>query len=416
MPQGKMKMSRIASLAVAFAFVALIGNFSAFGAVLSVTASGQGPTQAEAVATALSEAVKQATGVFVEANQSFGELIVSTEQNYVSKGIERQLRTLQNIGQNNVRIKSGALVKSYVIEQLEHRNGSFSVVVRADIEKYKSNISFADTRPRLLIDSLGGESGYLKNQIYSGVLERVTNSKRFAIVDRRYLDRFQKELALIRSPQGSAADKQKLGQIMGTDFILNIEATGLRCQETEVNIAVTKEVERSRSCRVDVSYQLSELPTSLIVLANKFFRESKVSMRQGGATNSEVDQLTALSEAVSSRVAGDVVESLFPMFIEGFNGNAVIVNAGDKTPQIGDRFQVLKVIQEGQSENTFKFWGARLQPVGEIQVSKIEKGVVIGTIIGDELARDGDFVLKSLSATEAMSTPAVSRERKSVFD
>ena len=392
---------------------------------MSVTASGQGSTQAEAVATALSEAVQQATGVYVDTSQSFGEVIVSGQDNNAAKAVDKGRRTLGSIGEsntvdtlgrNNIRIKSGALVKSYVIEKLERINGRFYVILKAEVEKYRSNISFAETRPRLLVDNLSGENSYFNSQAYSGVVEKLAQAKRFSIVDRRYLDRFQKELALIRSSQSTVADKQKLGQIMGTDFILNITPTGLGCELREINIAVTREIERSRACKVDISYQVSELPTSLVILAGKFSREIKTNLRPGGVANSEAEQLNSLSEAVSSRVAGDVVESLFPMFIEGFNGNAVIVNAGDKTPQIGDRFQVLKVIQEGQSENTFKFWGARLQPVGEIQVSKIEKSVVIGTIIGDELARDGDFVLKSLSAKEVISAPAVSRERKSVFD
>lgn len=410
-----MKMCRIAFLLFSIAYFAT-NSLAAFGAVMTVTASGQGSSQAEAVATALADAVKQATGVYVESNQNFNDLIVSTEQNYVTKGSERQVRTLQNIGQNSVRIKSGALVKNYIIEQIENKNDKFFVIIKADIDKYKSNINFAESRPKLLIDNLMGESSYLKNQIYSGVLEKLTNSNHFTIVDRRYLDRYQKELDLIRSPQASTADKQKLGQIMSTDFILNIEIMGFRCQDNELYIAVTKEVERTRTCKVDVSYQISELATSIVILANKFSREIKNNMRLGGSINSEIDQLNSLSEIVLSKISIDIIDGLFPMFIEGFNGNSAIVNSSGRSPKLGDRFQILKIIKEGQSDYGFKFWGARLQLVGEIQLSKFDNGSVIGSILGDDIARDGDFVLKPLLTKESNSLQPVIRERKSVLD
>ena len=171
----------IFSIALVFKFLIT----TVFAANISVTVSGQGVSQPEAVANALSEAVKQVTGVYVETNQSFNDLILNTEQSVASKGQEKKIRTMQSMGQNNVRIKSGALIKNYTIDQLEHKNGNYTVVVKVEIEKYKSNISFAETRPRLLIDNLNSENSYLNNQIYSGMLEKMANSNRFAIVDRR---------------------------------------------------------------------------------------------------------------------------------------------------------------------------------------------------------------------------------------
>jgi hypothetical protein len=402
----------IFSIALVFKFLIT----TVFAANISVTVSGQGVSQPEAVANALSEAVKQVTGVYVETNQSFNDLILNTEQSVASKGQEKKIRTMQSMGQNNVRIKSGALIKNYTIDQLEHKNGNYTVVVKVEIEKYKSNISFAETRPRLLIDNLNSENSYLNNQIYSGMLEKMANSNRFAIVDRRNIERFRKELALIRSPDVSTSDKQKLGQIMGTDFILNIEAKGFNCQENEIFIALTRELERTRTCRIDVSYQISELPTSLVVIAGNFTRDSKVNMRAGLSSNSELNQLNLLSENVYNKISNDILESLFPMFVEGFDGNSVIINTVGKTPQIGERFQILKILQEGQIDNVFKFWGARLQPVGEIQLSKYENNKLIGSIVGDEISRDGDFVLKSLLSKDSISTPSGNKERKSVFE
>ena len=410
-----MTMRRLTKALAALTFALACHGGLALGATINATATGDGVTQAEAVAKALSQAIQQATGVYVETRQNFAEPNASAQE---LGGSGR--RTLSS-DQSNIRMQTGAFVKSYVIESMETSAGRFTVRLSAEIEQYKSRLSFTDVRPRLLIDKLTGKNDEVNDLIYAGVMEKLVKTNRFAMVDRRYLDRYQKEMDLIRSAQVTPADKHKFGQMLGADYILNIESAGLSCQDSSVAITLTKEVEQFRTCRIETSWQLSELATSVVVSANRFTSNTRVNLRLANKTDasgapSERNQLVTLSETVAATLSSDILDGLFPLFIESFNGKTALINTGDKALKEGERFQIFRVVQEGASGNLQKFWGAKLQLAGELQIAKANVGGVVGNILTADFNRDGDFVLKPIASQPSSNAAAPAKGKPSSFD
>ena len=102
--------------------------------------------------------------------------------------------------------------------------------------------------------------------------------------------------------------------------------------------------------------------------------------------------------------------------IESFNGKTALINRGEKALKEGERFQIFKVVQEGSSSNPLKFWGARLQPAGELQIAKIDGGSVVGNILTADFNRDGDFVLKPIASAPSATAATPAKGKPSVFD
>jgi len=410
-----MTMRRLTKALAALTFALACHGGLALGATINATATGDGVTQAEAVAKALSQAIQQATGVYVETRQNFAE------PNAMAQERGGSVRRTLSSDQSNIRMQTGAFVKSYVIDSMETSAGRVSVRLSAEIEQYKSRLSFTDARPRLLVDKLTGKNDEANDLIYASVMEKLVKANRFAMVDRRYLDRYQKEMDLIRSAQVTPADKHKFGQMLGADYILNIESAGLSCQDSSIAITLTKEVEQFRSCRIETSWQLSELATSVVVSANRFTSNTRVNLRlankaDSGGAPSERNQLVTLSEAVAATLSSDILDGLFPLFIESFNGKTALINANDKALKEGERFQIFRVVQEGASGNPQKFWGAKLQIAGELQIAKIDGGSVVGNILTADFNRDGDFVLKPIASQPSSNVAAPAKGKPSSFD
>jgi hypothetical protein len=385
------------------------------GATINASATGDGVTQAEAVAKALSQAIQQATGVYVETRQNI------VEANGTPQELGGSVRRTLPSDQSNIRMQTGAFVKSYVIESMETGAGRVSVRLSAEIEQYKSRLSFTDARPRLLIDKLTGKNDEANDLIYAGVMEKLVKANRFAMVDRRYLDRYQKEMDLIRSAQVTPADKHKFGQMLGADYILNIESAGLSCQESSIAITLTKEVEQFRTCRIETAWQLSELATSVVVSANRFTSNTRVNLRLANKTDasgapSDKNQLVTLTETVAATLSTDILDGLFPLFIESFNAKTALIHRGDKALKEGERFQIFRVVQEGASAHPLKFWGAKLQLAGELQIVKIDGGAVVGNILTADFNRDGDFVLKPIASQPSSNAAAPAKGKPSSFD
>lgn len=412
-----MNKRRLTKALAALSFAIACHGGLALGATINAAATGDGVTQAEAVARALSQAIQQATGVYVETRQNIAEPNADGVAQELGGSVRRTLPS----DQSNIRMQTGAFVKSYVIESTETSAGRVSVRLSAEIEQYKSKLSFADARPRLLIDKLTGKNDEANDLIYAGVMEKLVKANRFAMVDRRYLDRYQKEMDLIRSAQVTPADKHKFGQMLGADYILNIESAGLSCQDSSLAITLTKEVEQFRNCRIETSWQLSELATSVVVSANRFTSSTRVNLRLANKTDasgapSERNQLVTLTETVAATLSADILDGLFPLFIESFNGKTALINRGDKALKEGERFQIFRVIQEGASGNPLKFWGAKLQIAGELQIAKIDGGAVVGNIVTADFNRDGDFVLKPIASQPSSNAAAPAKGKPSSFD
>ena len=410
-----MNKRRLTKALAALSFAIACHGGLALGATINAAATGDGVTQAEAVARALSQAIQQATGVHVETRQNI------VEANGTAQELGGSVRRTLPSDQSNIRMQTGAFVKSYVIESTETSAGRVSVRLSAEIEQYKSKLSFADARPRLLIDKLTGKNDEANDLIYAGVMEKLVKANRFAMVDRRYLDRYQKEMDLIRSAQVTPADKHKFGQMLGADYILNIESAGLSCQDSSLAITLTKEVEQFRNCRIETSWQLSELATSVVVSANRFTSNTRVNLRLANKTDasgapSERNQLVTLTETVAATLSADILDGLFPLFIESFNGKTALINRGDKALKEGERFQIFRVLQEGASGNPLKFWGAKLLLAGELQIAKIDGGAVVGNIVTADFNRDGDFVLKPIASQPSSNAAAPAKGKPSSFD
>ena len=412
-----MNKRRLTKALAALSFAIACHGGLALGATINAAATGDGVTQAEAVARALSQAIQQATGVYVETRQNIAEPNADGVAQELGGSVRRTLPS----DQSNIRMQTGAFVKSYVIESTETSAGRVSVRLSAEIEQYKSKLSFADARPRLLIDKLTGKNDEANDLIYAGVMEKLVKANRFAMVDRRYLDRYQKEMDLIRSAQVTPADKHKFGQMLGADYILNIESAGLSCQDSSLAITLTKEVEQFRNCRIETSWQLSELATSVVVSANRFTSNTRVNLRLANKTDasgapSERNQLVTLTETVAATLSADILDGLFPLFIESFNGKTALINRGDKALKEGERFQIFRVLQEGASGNPLKFWGAKLLLAGELQIAKIDGGAVVGNIVTADFNRDGDFVLKPIASQPSSNAAAPAKGKPSSFD
>ncbi len=416
-----MNRRRLTHLLAALSLALVCSGGIALGATVNVSASADGQTQAEAVARALSQAIQQATGVYVETRRNVVEPNAKSPSVGAGQETGKPGKRILPADQSNIRMQTGAFVKSYVIESMENSAGRVIVRLSAEIEPYKSKLNFADARPRLLIDKVVGKNEEANDLIYASVMDKLVKANRFAMVDRRYLDRYQKEMDLIRSAQVTPADKHKFGQMLGADYILNIESSGLSCQDASIAIALTKEVEQFRNCRIETSWQLSELTTSVVVAANRFTSSTRVNLRLANKTEapggpSERNQLVTISESVAATLSGDILDGLFPLFIESFNGKTALIDGGDTSPKEGDRFQILRVVQEGASGNPFKFWGARLQLAGELQIAKVDGKSVVGEILSADFNRDGDFILKPIANQPSPNAAAPARTKPSSFD
>ena len=76
----------------------------------------------------------------------------------------------------------------------------------------------------------------------------------------------------------------------------------------------------------------------------------------------------------------------------------------------------MRVVQEGASGNPFKFWGARLQLAGELQIAKVDGKSVVGEILSADFNRDGDFILKPIANQPSPNAAAPAKTKPSSFD
>ena len=188
--------------------------------IKTVETTGRGTSKTLAIESALVEAVSQINGVEIAAK-------TKTKLSEVSSNNKTDIDESFN---QEIEKKTGGLVKSYDILSSK-KDGSF-FVVKLSVIVPKYILSKQTKRLRIAVVPFRvGSSDMLSNEIVNkfhlslvtNIENYLTQTRKFALIDRSFLEEQTKELNLIKTEAGLSMQKDeivKLGNIIATDHLV----------------------------------------------------------------------------------------------------------------------------------------------------------------------------------------------------
>lgn len=257
------------------------------------TSTGEGSGQTKEIATrnAVLEAISKIKGLSAEKNLNLQSLEVPTLFGTVLTNPQMSAATKGRIDSYdiisvNIEPNGWYMVRVNVYKTLFERSKKPSVTI-INASRFKE---LGETLQRRLTNDL-------------------VQSKKFNVLDRKNDAYYKAEKQLIESEDASSEDVYKLGNILGTDYMLIVNLRDLgKSSSSSSGVASTSASSKASKADVVVDYQMILFATKEVKLANTL--TLTLSLKDGGVKANE-EAMGQISKAVST----DLLNTLYPLVV-----------------------------------------------------------------------------------------------------
>ena len=217
-----------------FALVLLLGlsvNVFAATDLVTIDAVGRAPDREAAVNAALTEAIARVEGIEIVSERTRTD---RSRQMLVrgADGTERKVVLDQNLSES-VRSATAGLVDSYRVVSSRDLGGQVEVRVVANVATFKPpGAATHNTRRRIAIYPVNASGTYtflgdryrseeISRRLTQSLVEAMTGSRRFAVLERDRADAVEEELAFLSDPAVRRREAIRLGQALGAAYVIS---------------------------------------------------------------------------------------------------------------------------------------------------------------------------------------------------
>jgi Curli production assembly/transport component CsgG len=379
---------------------------------VATTATGIGPNAAAAVDEAIKLAIKQVNGVSVDMSSDTYRSVLAVSVG--KSGAELQAKAFSDY----VSQQSGGGVSSFKVVKLDEPilgKGSYKATIEANIAKFDApgdskKLKIVVGPVRVNTDSyrlagLAVPSSKVASEIRQKILDALTNTGRFSVLDRELGDDVQQEMEMISSGQSPSAERSKMSQAISADLIWTGSINAFTYQGADGNWSVNQRV-------INVSTRQVQL--SSILQGNL-----------GGAASAYKDNMDKAREALETQIVGNVVSAIlvrtFPITVASRDGNNVVLSQGGQSVREGARYQLVSMGQEIKDPQTGQSLGRTEYECCEVVVDKVGPTMSQGHIENIKMPLDqiqaGGLQLRELNSSKlvaAATAQAASGPKKKV--
>lgn len=397
-----------------------------------ITAQGIGPDYANALGQALAQAVGQVNGadvanrIVTESVKARAAQITATQGASVTgangqgqgltttAGVELQAKEFA-ADRTTVTLstETSGVINRYQVTNYQRREDGWHVSVLAEIARYKAS----ETSTRLKVAVLpfkltrADESARtFERSVRSDLVARLSQTGKFAVLDREFSDDQQAELNFLRGEGVKRDELAKLGNRLGSDFIVVgvINDASTRAESAQFQ-TLNRTVSGPPIASAKISYRVIELATGVIQLADAWQSASRT-----------FSKLEDLGQQASDSISRTITEALFPLRVERIADGIFYIGQGGKAVQVGQRFTVLQLGQAIVSSDTQEIIGREEREIGTVEITEVLPKLAKAKLMDAAkatLPTESNLLILRVKATPAASaqkpTPTASKATQS---
>jgi curli biogenesis system outer membrane secretion channel CsgG len=347
-------------VAVVLLLATSLGSYAKVVEAVS-TATGTGLTQEEAVQSALLSAAGQAFGVKIDAKISSTSLAnektndTGSENNYLSvlnKEITQRIKSPTN----------SPILGYSVVNVSKVSEASWEATVDLKYAKLEQIGGNSDRRSMVVVASDKKYDKLLKDSIE----QALTASRRFDVLNRDDQSYFDQEKAFITSSDAGKAEVARLGQALGSDYLVIIKFPNLSISnDVRETIRMTGEVLVQSSVSGSVKIEVIEFSSRKL----KWSGSEKFSATYKGASSVGAGNLTKLVDGASSKLVDNLIDAIYPIrVVKVMNKNTAAINRGGDVVKNGQAFSVYMMGEELTDPQSGESLGALELEIGQSKV------------------------------------------------
>jgi len=348
---------------------------------------GYGRTKTLALQNALVEAVKQKNGAYV---QSVKKLFHSSSKNYISNGEKSANLTKMNSAlSQDIRVATAGFIDNYEILDMKKDVDGYEATIQVKTVEYRAPGYSAHKRRKIVIVpsytdnttfNILGERKSPKNVSYNlsqELTNAITQTRKFSVLDRTNNSAYSSEKAFILSPDAHKDEMLKLGQALGTDYLVVSTIKELKIVEKKKYIqSIGQEITKVKAYAT-VNYQILTMATRQVKWSNTITFE----FTPKGHNREQI--FYNVLQKISKDVTNEIIENIYPIRISkvSANGDAIL----SQTAPLGSIYDVYHLGEKLYDPYTKEFLGYDEIKIGTIKIVRSLAKISYGKVIDGEI-------------------------------
>ena len=379
---------------------------------ISVDANGSGATVNQAIDVALRNAIAQVNGAAVAA-----QVATTTHEESGNKGYSQN-----ESFQGRTALSTKGLVKSYEVINKQQRSdlgNVWEVTIRAAIIKYV--VSPQSNRKRIAVLPLrygvgveqSAESEQFNSLATAAVVDYLTQTRKFAVVDRDFSKDIGQELKSLKAGDVRIEEMAKLGNRLSADLLVvgTLETASQSTTQTKLHLS-GKEI-TSKIAETWIAYRVIDVATRQVKLADRYSGVQKMVGRAPNAKN--------IANDAGHSIGANIVNNIYPIAVEAIDGDTLFLGQGGGSIALGDHYRLIELGKYVRDTHTGEQLGRVEKEIGQIEVTDVQSKMAKAKITtgGENIAKvfvQGKYIVRpETKKTNARTTDAVERDLDKEF-
>lgn len=346
-----------------------------------VRATGIATGYRAAVNEALISALEQHGGVTINATErqqmTHDDSSASTRTNGILD--ERAKLEMNDAITKDMQKISGGKILGYTVLSDRIENGKYRVDVdvrfkgkyvvglNPDNRRRMAVMPFRSTRPGFEWRGQGIGIEQWKQALADKLNVGLTQTRKFTMVDRKFDDEVNAELARLTAANAAPGDMARLNQKLGTDYLIVGEISPHDVQPPAVNPFTGQVMPQPNQMFIEITYRVLLAPTGQL-------KWTDVVRLDAAAFNiSDIPAfIAATTEAAAVQIADGLMANILPFEIVGkTSGGQLVIGEGGKSLKAGEFFTVFALGETVTDTRTGEVLDEIEDAVGTVQIIRV---------------------------------------------
>lgn len=366
-------------------------------ALIPTEANAWGETQRDATVAALAEAVAQVNGRAVAASSSMKrasvEVGVDDESTYAWR---EELAS-------EVADAMRGVVDSYEILSVEPDGSGWAVTVKAMVARLVSDgsrrkplaiIPFTAGRGEVTIFGQGWDRQEASRLLTQLIVDKVTGTRRFAVIDREYVEITRAESSLkAANPSTPMTQLLELANRMVAEYMIVGQLETLTATRNSTYIEIQDREVFSKRASATVTFRVIDVGSDQVKYAGTdifSFADDQLPESGGAATIG-----TRILEVVAEQITEAMINAIYPLLIVAIDDGVVTLNQGGDTIKVGNIYEVYRYGEKIVDPYTRESLGRSETLVGEVTVERVNPKTSLARLTNLETEAPLEFSQKA---------------------
>ena len=339
--------------------------------IVKVNVEGMGLTLGDAILDGLQSAVSMVNGVEVASQTRLEMATVSTETN------QAESYTAASAFSKDITTATKGVVDGYdVLSSGRDTSLGNNYVVKLAVRISKLKQSKQLNRLRMAVSGLYVDDNVSDRSaadatalaIQNRVIDYLTQTRRFAMIDRNNIADTQTELNYIATSGMATRELARLGNKVGTDYLVVMILRELNTNIHQKKMKTNNRIKEIKQVVGEVSVRILDVATSQIKFSDTILIQSDRDYR-------------ALAKD-GGRVIGQTIQNaIYPARIVAIDGDTVTIGQGGKTFARNEIYELVQLGERMIDPYTKESLGFQEIPVGKIKIERVQSKQSTGRII-----------------------------------